>query len=126
MLNVFFGDMKDAIYNTSAYFKYDYEDSWIVDPFVKKMIQDVDQSAVLDSGVIDSPVLGKIPPTGLSGGVKTLILVKFEKDKVFNASTCGDNCAKWLLRIAENEDSPFNEFWKRTIYSAYFKYKSDC
>ncbi len=108
MLNVFFGDMKDAIYNTSAYFKYDYEDSWIVDPFVKKMIQDVDQSAVLDGGVIDSPVLGKIPPTGLSGGVKTLILVKFEKDKVFNASTCGDNCAKWLLRIAENEDRTIN------------------
>lgn len=32
----------------------------------------------MDSGVIDSPVLGKIPPTGLLGGVKTLILVKFE------------------------------------------------
>lgn len=108
MLNIFFGDMKDAIYNTSAYFKYDYEDGWIVDPFVKEMIQDVDQSAVLDSGVIDSPVLGKIPPTGLSGGVKTLILVKFEKDKVFNASTCGDNCAKWLLRIAESEDRTIN------------------
>ena len=25
MLNIFFGDMQDAIYNTSAYFKYDYE-----------------------------------------------------------------------------------------------------
>ena len=36
------------------------------------MMKDVDQSIVLDSGVIDSPVLGKIPPTGLSGGVKTL------------------------------------------------------
>ena len=108
MLNIFYGDMKEAIYNTASYFKYDYEDSWIVDSFVKKMIQDVDQSAVLDSGVIDSPVLGKIPPTGLSGGVKTLILVKFEKDKVFNASTCGDNCAKWLLRIAENEDRTIN------------------
>ena len=108
MLNIYYGDMKEAVYNTASYFKYDYEDSWIVDSFVKKMIQDVDQSAVLDSGVIDSPVLGKIPPTGLSGGVKTLILVKFEKDKVFNASTCGDNCAKWLLRIAENEDRTIN------------------
>lgn len=72
------------------------------------MIQDVDQSIVLDSGVIDSPVLGKIPPTGLSGGVKTLILVKFDKDKIFNASTCGDNCAKWLLKIAEKEDRTIN------------------
>ena len=82
--------MKGSIYNTAAYFKYDYEDSWIVDPFVKEMIQDVDQSTVLDSSVIDSPVLEKISPVGLSGGVKTLILVKFEKDKIFNASTCGD------------------------------------
>lgn len=108
MLNVFFGDMKEAVYNTAAYFKYDYEDSWIVDPFVKEMVLDVDQSVVLDSGVIDSPVLGKIPPTGLSGGVKTLILVKFDKNKVFNASTCGDNCAKWLLKIAETEDRTVN------------------
>ena len=83
MLSIFYGDLKEAVYNTAAYFKYDYEDDWIVDPFVKKMIEDVDKSAVLDSGVIDSPVLGKIPPVGLSGGVKTLILVKFEKDKIF-------------------------------------------
>lgn len=76
MLNIYYGDMQESVYNTAAYFKYDYEDSWIIDPFVKEMIQDVDQSTVLDSGVIDSPVLGKIPPTGLSGGVKTLILVK--------------------------------------------------
>ena len=108
MLNIFYGDMKEAVYNTAAYFKYDYEDSWIIDPFVKEMIQDVDRSTVLDSGVIDSPVLGKIPPTGLSGGVKTLILVKFEKDKIFNASTCGDNCAKWLLKIAASEDRTIN------------------
>ena len=78
MLNIFYGNMKEAVYNTAAYFKYDYEDDWITDPFVKKMVKDVDQSIVLDSGVIDSPVLGKIPPTGLSGGVKTLILMKFE------------------------------------------------
>lgn len=108
MLNVYYGHMKEAVYNTAAYFKYDYEDNWIVDPFVKEMIQDVDQSTVLDSGVIDSPVLGKIPPVGLSGGVKTLILVKFEKNKIFNASTCGDNCARWLLKIAENEERTVN------------------
>ena len=100
--------LSDAVYNTASYFKYDYEDEWIIDPFVKEMIQDVDKLTVLDSGVIDSPVLGKIPPTGLSGGVKTLILVKFDKDKIFNVSTCGDNCAKWLLKIAESEDRTIN------------------
>lgn len=100
--------MKEAVYNTVSYFKYDYEDEWITDSFVREMIQDVDQSTVLDSGVIESPILGKIPPTGLSGGVKTLILVKFNRDKIFNASTCGDNCAKWLLKISENEDRTIN------------------
>lgn len=64
------------------------------------MIQDVDKSTVLDSGVIDSPVMGKIPPTSLSGGVKTLILMKNEPEKIFNASACGDNCAKWILHLA--------------------------
>ena len=65
--------MKESIYNTASYFKYDYEmiGQWTR---CKEMIYDVDKSVVLDSGVIDSPVLGKIPPTGLSGGVKTLIL----------------------------------------------------
>ena len=108
MLNVYFGTMPGAIYNTAVFFKNDYEDSWIVDPFVKDMIRDVDHSEVIDSGVIDSPVLGKIPPLNLSGGVKTLILVKFEPEIVFNASTCGDNCAKWLLRIAAEEDRTVN------------------
>lgn len=108
MLNIFYGDMPGAVYNTASYFKYDYEDDWIIDPFVKDMILDVDSSRVIDSGVIDSPVLGKIPPLGLSGGVKTLILVKFNQDKVFNASTCCDNCAKWLLKIAEKEDRTIN------------------
>ena len=96
--------MKDA----PSYFDNVYEDEWIEDSFVKEMIQDVDKSTVIDSGIIDSPVLGKIPPIGLSGGVKTLILVKFEPEKVFNVSTCGDNCAKWLLKIAEQEDRTVN------------------
>ena len=38
----------------------------------------------------------------------TLILAKFEKNKIFNASTCGDNWAKWLLKIAETEDRTIN------------------
>ena len=108
MLKIWYYANIDYMKDAPSYFDNVYEDEWIEDPFVKEMIQDVDQSTVLDSGVIDSPVLGKIPPTGLSGGVKTLILVKFDKDKIFNASTCGDNCAKWLLKIAESEDRTIN------------------
>lgn len=108
MLSIYFGEMKEAIFNTSIYFKNTYEDSWITDGLTREMIEDVDQSKVIDSGVIDSPILGKIPPTGLSGGVKTLILMEYEPEKIFNASTCGDNCAKWILKIAENKDVTIN------------------
>lgn len=108
MLNIFFGDMPEAIFNTAVYFKNVYEDEWITDPIAKEMILDIDKSIVLDSAVIDSPVLGKIAPTALSGGVKTLILMKNERTKVFNASTCGNNCAKWILKLAEAEDLTIN------------------
>lgn len=61
------------------------------------MIRDVDRSEVIGPRVIDSPVLDGISPRELSGGVKTLIAICKKPDVVFNASACGDNCAKWLL-----------------------------
>lgn len=108
MLSVYYGEMPEAIYNTSVYFKNTYEDEWLLDEHVKQMIADVDQSTVIDAGVIDSPVLGKIPPEKLSGGVKTLILIDKDPSHVYNASTCGDNCAKWILEMAQNRDITIN------------------
>ena len=87
MLNIYYGNMPEAIFNTAVYFKNVYEDEWITDPVAREMILDVDKSIVLDNAVIGSPVMGKIAPTELSGGVKTLILMKNERSKVFNAST---------------------------------------
>lgn len=108
MLNVYFGDMPGAIYNTAVYFKNTYRDSWITNPLSVQMIKDVDKSDVVSESVIESPVLGSITPLALSGGVKTLMLVKFDREHVFNASTCGDNCAKWLLKIAEKRKVVIN------------------
>ena len=108
MLNVHFGDMPGAIFNTAVYFKNTYRDSWITNPLSVQMIKDVDKSDVVSESVIESPVLGSITPLALSGGVKTLMLVKFDREHVFNASTCGDNCAKWLLKIAENRKVVIN------------------
>ena len=103
MLNVYFGPMPEAIYNTAVYFKNTYEDKWITAPLAVEMIADVDRSKVVGPQVIESPVLGMITPLQLSGGVKTLLLIANDRmgKHVFNASTCGDNCAKWLLRLAE-------------------------
>lgn len=42
------------------------------------------------------------------GGVKTLILINNDRSHIFNASTCCDRCAKWLLKIADSEDIIIN------------------
>lgn len=108
MLRIYFGPMPDAIYNTAVFFKNSYREDWLEDDFAKRMIRDVDKSTVVSGRLIESKALGPIPPTSLSGGVKTLLLIHNIPDKVFNASTCGDNCAKWLLRMAKKKDVTIN------------------
>lgn len=122
MLNIYFGDMPSAIYNTEIFFRNTYEDSWLLDDFAREVIKKVDRSEVIDAQAIKSPVLGVIPPTDLSGGVKTLLLIKNCPDKVFNASTCGDNCAKYILALAKEQDITINlrhimGFGKKEIYN---------
>ena len=85
------------------------------------MIRDIDDSEVLSGECINSPVLGQIPPERLSGGVKTLLLMLNESDIIFNASTCVDNCAKWILEIGKKKDLTINlrhmmGFGKDTVF----------
>lgn len=108
MLSIYFGDMPEAIYNTSVYFQNQYADGWITSDLSKQMIRDVDHSEVISAQLIESPVLGAIPPTQLSGGVKTLILMAYDKKHIFNASTCGDNCAKWILAMGKEKKLVIN------------------
>ena len=108
MLSVYYGDMPEAIYNPALFFKNSYSDDWITDELSKKMIRDVDKSEVIGPRIIDSPVLGGITPRELSGGVKTLICIYKRPNRVFNASACGDNCAKWLLEIGKRQDVTIN------------------
>lgn len=103
MLSVYFGKMSDSIYNTNVYFNNTYKDRWITTPLAREIIKAVDQSEVIDERTILSPVFGNMSPKKLSGGVKTLLLIANDPSKVFNASTCGDNCAEWILRIAEKK-----------------------
>lgn len=105
MLHIHFGSMDGEIYDPATYFINQYEDEWIISELGRKMIEDVDKSTVIGPRVIDSPFLGGITPRELSGGVKTLLLMAFDDGgKIFNASACGDNCAKWILEIAERKE----------------------
>lgn len=100
--------MENSIYNTKVYFNNSYEPEWLETDLAKKMIKDVDESDVLSGECINSPVLGQIPPERLSGGVKTLLLILNESDRIFNALMCGDNCAKWILEIGKMRDVTIN------------------
>ena len=108
MLKIIFGEYAGVVTNPAVYFKNTYEDEWITDELSRNMILDIDKSTVISEHVIESPVLGAITPRELSGGVKTLILINNCPDKIFNASACGDNCARWLLKMGRDKDITIN------------------
>ena len=109
MLKIVFGDTENSIYHPPTYFDNTYKDEWIIDPFVKEMIADIDKSTVVGPRVIDSPFLGSISTKELSGSVKTLILMLFDDSgKIFNASACGDSCAKWIVQISQKKNLTIN------------------
>lgn len=103
-LNIIFGyNNGNAIYNTDMYFNNTFDPDWLIDDSIKKAIKAIDKSEVIDRQAIMSPVFGIMPPTKLSGGVKTLMLIYNNPDMIFNASTCGDNCARWITRFAREK-----------------------
>lgn len=101
-------DLKAAIHSTSDYFDINYDPEWITSEFGRKVIADVDQSTVVSSSIIESPIFGPIPTRRISGGAKALLLMEFTDGIIFNASACGDNCAKWILDISRRKDLTIN------------------
>ena len=109
MLSVYLGKMEEAVYYPPVYFDNRYENEWITDKRSVEFIKDVDKSEVISTHLIESPILVPISPEELSGSVKTIMLMLFdETGRIFNASVCGDNCAKWILKIAESKNLTIN------------------
>lgn len=108
MLTIYFGKLDDCIYDTSMYFDNTYEGQWIASSLGRAIIKDIMKADVLGGECIKDNKLGQIAPERLAGGVKTLLLLANDSSSIFNASTCGDNCAKWILKIADEEDITIN------------------
>ena len=107
MLHIIFGETENVNYGPD-WFKTNYDPQWFHDDFVCKMIKDVDHSDFVDGIVINSPILGPIPPERLSGGVQTLIMIYKKPQLIFDATSCGANCSKWLLEIGQKIDVTVN------------------
>ena len=108
MLTIHYGDMENVIYNTSVYFDNVYSPQWFQDSFAQRVIKSIDKGTVVGPNAIDTKILGIIPPEKLSSGTKTLLLMYFMPNMVYNASNCGDNCSYWILRIAAKQDITIN------------------
>lgn len=108
MLTIHYGDMENVIYNTSVYFDNVYSPQWFQDSFAQRVIKSIDKGTVVGPNAIDTKILGIIPPEKLSSGTKTLLLMYFMPQNIYNASNCGDNCAYWILRIAAQKDLTIN------------------
>ena len=108
MLKIYFGELKGVLHNVDAYFDNQYQYSWLEDKFVIDMIEDVDKSTVESPECIKSPVLRQIPPTKLSGSTKAVMLMKYKGDRIINASNCGNNCSKWILKLGNERDLTIN------------------
>ena len=106
MVNIIFGDYKGDNYisNPDMYFDNTYQDEWLESSLAKEIVKDIDKSELEGPNLVVSPVLGSIPVTRISGGAKTIIQIAFDDNQIYNASACGDNCAKWLLKIGQDKD----------------------
>lgn len=113
----------NVIWDIDVYFDYAYQPSWIDNDFARRVIEDVDKSHVVAPRIIDSPYLGYVDPTHLSGGVKCILCLAFDHTTKwkFNITVCGDNCMRWIQRLSKTKDihvdvSHLPEFYDDTYF----------
>ena len=85
---------------------------------IAEIVKDVDKSELSGLRVV-SPILGDISVRDLSGGCKTLITIYNEPKYSYMSHELGDNCFKWLMRIASEKEITL-------IYSSYFVIPKEC
>lgn len=90
--------------DSRAFFSIHKKKEWFTDPFVRKIIHEVDGASVLEGFVLQDSVGEIIPPEYLSTGAKTAICVYLFPDMVFNATQMGDNALKFVLALAVTRD----------------------
>ena len=102
----------------AEYFNLCNEPSWFQDKIIADMIADVDKSRLEGLRVV-SPVLGDISVRDLSGGCKTLICMYNMEGAKILSHELGDNCFKWVLKMAEKKDVTL-------VYSSIFIIPDEC
>jgi len=97
-------DRDEVIINPIKYFEAVRKPAWFNEPFIKRMILEVDNARAIQDEFILSCEGMAITPFHLSGGVKTLICIYKMPEKLWYGSTMGDNCCGLLAEIARKTD----------------------
>lgn len=127
---------KNRIAEVSSYFDAQYETEWFQSDLAKAIVKAIDDTEYIKGEYFESPVFGGISPRDLSTGCKGLLLLLNEDDIVVSGERFGNNCAEWILRIAEMKDitisihhvlkfpEPFNIYCMNTgkILTSYKEY----
>lgn len=105
MLKIWLGPFrKNCIINPSGYFDDHKKPEWFNDPWVKEVIKKIDHVDAIKDEYMVSPILGVMTPMHLSSGCKSLILLRQNPMCNVYATRCWDNCAKYILDLAEDRD----------------------
>ena len=120
MLHLYIGDKKEYYLSGDKVFDYKFDKSKLMEDFSKEVIRTIDKSEVVSEHLIISPVLGAIPPSYLSGGSKTLIMLMYADFK-FYIEAMGDNCFPLLKRICDKKEI----YMCSTCYRPLFEYGFD-
>lgn len=94
-----------CIRSAQSFFDFEYEDDWFDDPLVKQIVKDIDNTEVISSNMLISPILGSISCRDISGGAKGLILIlKCTDHRAFRSTTFGGNCVNWIIALSRSCD----------------------
>ena len=104
MLNFRWGHTKETVRNFHVLFDDYVQNEWLNHPFVKEMVKAIDKTDIIKDRYIESPIFGAISPRELSGGVKGIILMMFEPEREYYGEQFGNNCAEWILKVADMHD----------------------
>ena len=104
MLNIYIGEMEGQIVSIDTYFNMNCSDDWSEDPTVQAIIKDIDNFDYVFKNMFKHDVWGYKRLEDISGGSKCLIMFLMRPDLVMRGSNMGDNCFKWIERIASVRD----------------------
>lgn len=117
MLKLWYGDLdylqykgflpkstESIIQTPATWFDTAYEVDWLNKDISKEIIKEIDNSQHIKDHLIESPILGAITPSMLSGGAKVLITMINNPNLVVRMNSCGDNCMSTIGKLSKLYD----------------------